>query len=276
MEPIKNHSNCCRILVSVSALALLSACSATNDINTGTQTNSPAQPVVTNPPDTDSDTIAPDAGGAATPDVNADTDNSTSTPDTGTGSSGTDSADQNSNDTNTADTTDSSAPATPAANTPVVDDSLVANASTVVCEASLETFRDTMVAMVNHSRLSARQCGTSAAAAVGVVQWNEQLAVAAENHAQDMVDVNFFSHTGSDGLSVADRAEASGYIWRAVGENIAAGQRDIAEVHQGWLDSAGHCRNIMNALYTEIGAACVNGAATDFGNYWVVVFGDQR
>jgi len=40
------------------------------------------------------------------------------------------------------------------------------------------------------------------------------------------------------------------------------------------LTSPPHCLNIMNKLFTEIGVACVNGPGTDFGDYWVVVFGD--
>ncbi len=159
---------------------------------------------------------------------------------------------------------------------PVVDDALVAAAANIGCAASAERFRDTMVAMVNDSRLEARQCGSRSSPAVGLVSWNDQLAAAALNHANDMVTFNFFSHDGSDGLSVADRAETTGYDWRAIGENIAAGQQEVAEVHQGWLESAGHCRNIMNSLYTEVGAACVTSDDTDFGNYWVVVFGNSR
>ena len=156
------------------------------------------------------------------------------------------------------------------------DVALVANASSVPCDAPSGNFQDTMLAMVNNSRRSARQCGIASMPVVPQVTWNDQLAVAAAVHANDMVATNIFSHTGSDGLSVADRSLAAGYDWRAVGENIAAGQRDVAEVHQGWLDSPGHCRNIMNSIYTEIGAACVSSDSTDFGSYWVVVFGDQR
>lgn len=152
---------------------------------------------------------------------------------------------------------------------------LVAGASGVACDAPLGEFQSTMLAVINESRLSARMCGAANHDAVNTVTWNDQLTVAAHAHAQDMVSFNFFSHDGSDGLSVSDRADAASYNWRAVGENIAAGQVDIAEVHQGWLDSPGHCRNIMNSLYSEVGAACIVSGNSDFGSYWVVVFGDQ-
>ncbi len=150
----------------------------------------------------------------------------------------------------------------------------VANAAAVSCDANADTFNDTMLAMVNNSRKVARMCGTISKAAVGSVTWSNRLTEAAELHAQDMVDVNFFDHTGSDGLGVSDRASGVGYTWRAIGENIAAGQMDIEEVHQGWLDSPGHCRNIMNTMFTEVGAACITTDAADYQSYWVVVFGD--
>ena len=151
----------------------------------------------------------------------------------------------------------------------------VANSSNIKCDASIADFQSTMLAVINDSRLSARMCGAASHAAVDSVMWNDRLTAAAVAHAGDMVRFNFFDHTGSDGLSVSDRADSAGYNWRAVGENIAAGQIDVEEVHDGWLASPGHCRNIMNPLYTEVGAACIVTENADFGSYWVVVFGDQ-
>ncbi|OED39945.1 hypothetical protein AB833_13270 [Chromatiales bacterium (ex Bugula neritina AB1)] len=152
---------------------------------------------------------------------------------------------------------------------------LVASASSVACDASTDEFRDTMLAMVNNSRKTARMCGASSEMAVGAVSWNDLLTNAAVLHARDMVEFNFFSHTGSDGLGVSHRADGVGYTWSAIGENIAAGQPDIAEVHQGWLDSPGHCRNIMHPGFTEIGAACITTNSAEYPSYWVVVFGDK-
>lgn len=153
---------------------------------------------------------------------------------------------------------------------------LIAAASTLSCTASnSEAFRDTMLAVIKAARSASRMCGNSSHEATGAVTWNPLLEQAALSHVQDMARFNFFSHEGSDGLSVSNRADGVGYNWRAIGENIAAGQLEIEEVHQGWIDSPGHCRNIMNPLFTEVGAACVPGADTDYGTYWAVVFGDE-
>lgn len=160
--------------------------------------------------------------------------------------------------------------------TGITDQMLIGAASTVVCDADAAEFNPTMLALINASRVEARMCGSNLRAPVPTLQWNDKLAVAATMHGNDMASNNFFDHTGSDGLGVGDRATAATYNWRAVGENIAAGQLDQAEVHQGWLDSEGHCINIMNQLFTEVGAACINNSSSDFGNYWVVVFGDSK
>ncbi len=165
---------------------------------------------------------------------------------------------------------------TGAENSTAVNQQLVDNASSVSCTASnTDEFRETMLAVIRAARSAYRMCGESGHEATGTVTWNPLLAQAALNHVQDMAYVNFFSHEGSDGLSVSNRADNVGYNWRAIGENIAAGQLEIEEVHQGWLDSPGHCRNIMNPLFTEVGAACVPGTDTDYGTYWAVVFGDK-
>ena len=119
-------------------------------------------------------------------------------------------------------------------------------------------------------------CGLSSHDATGTLEWNNQLALAAAAHGRDMATNNFFAHNGTDGLSVDGRADAANYPWRAIGENIAAGQTNHDQVHQDWLDSPEHCRNIMNPVFAEVGAACVRNSNTDFGTYWVVVFGNTK
>lgn len=158
----------------------------------------------------------------------------------------------------------------------VVDSEVIANAANVGCLADPATFSNTMLQLINTARLEARMCGIELHNAVDVLGWSDQLAAAARAHATDMSSNNFFSHDGSDGLAVSDRADAAGYAWRAVGENIAAGQTDMAIVHQDWLDSPSHCVNVMGDLFTEAGAACVQDPNSDFIDYWVVVFGTPR
>ena len=83
----------------------------------------------------------------------------------------------------------------------------------------------------------------------------------------------FFEHDNPDGESPFDRMERAGYSYQAAGENIAAGQQTPEQVVLGWLDSPGHCSNIMSPDYTEIGVGYYYGEQDQFGHYWTQNFG---
>jgi uncharacterized protein YkwD len=102
---------------------------------------------------------------------------------------------------------------------------------------------------------------------------NARLQAAAQAHAADMAARNYFNHVAPDGRAPAARISASGYEWRAVAENIAAGQATPEEVVAGWLGSEGHCRNLMGSAYTELGIGLAISRAAK--RYWVQDFGTQ-
>jgi uncharacterized protein YkwD len=124
----------------------------------------------------------------------------------------------------------------------------------------------------NAARAQARSCGADNFAAAAPLEWSCTLAEASAGHSSDMATNNFFSHTGSDGSSAGQRISNLGYQWRLWGENIAAGYQTVDSVMQGWLDSPGHCRNIMNPGATELGAALVVGGGAQYSTYWTAVF----
>ena len=86
-----------------------------------------------------------------------------------------------------------------------------------------------------------------------------------------MAQHGYFSHTTPKGVNFADRLTAEGYSWSAAGENIASGQGSVAEVMQGWFGSEGHCRNIMQPVFTEVAVACVSPQGG--GGYWAMELG---
>jgi uncharacterized protein YkwD len=143
---------------------------------------------------------------------------------------------------------------------------------------NLSNFQADMLAAVNAHRRTGASCGARGSfPAVAELTWNANLAQAAAAHSEDMVTRNFFSHTGSSGSSVGDRATAAGYLWRSVGENIAAGQPDVAAVVDAWMKSDGHCANLMNSSYRDIGAACLAGTSNNtYRTYWTQNFGAAR
>lgn len=134
-----------------------------------------------------------------------------------------------------------------------------------------------ILAGVNAARASARTCGTQHFAPAPPVSWNPQLGEAALAHSRDMATRRYFSHRAKDGSQPADRAARAGYAWQRVGENIAFGQSSPEEAVAGWLDSPGHCANIMNPSFTEMGAAYGIVAEKRSGLvYWTQVFGRPR
>src|SRR5205807_559357 len=66
------------------------------------------------------------------------------------------------------------------------------------------------------------------------------LTQAAQAHSEDMAMHNFVGHNGSGGGNYWDRVTATGYVAIYVGEVITAGQTDVHEVVQAWINSPPH------------------------------------
>ncbi|ONI81513.1 hypothetical protein ALI144C_19540 [Actinosynnema sp. ALI-1.44] len=99
---------------------------------------------------------------------------------------------------------------------------------------------------------------------------------AAQAHTADMAAHGFMDHTGSDGSSVANRVENSGYTgWRSVAENVAAGQPTAAAVVSEWMASSGHRTNILNCALKDIGVGYATSPAKAYGTYWTQDFGTR-
>jgi len=103
---------------------------------------------------------------------------------------------------------------------------------------------------------------------------SSQLGQAAQFHAQDMADNNYFSHTGLDGSQVWDRAGWFGYTYYRISENIALGYNNPSAVMDGWMNSPGHRANLLDSEVTEIGFGYAYSYSGDYGHYWVQVFGN--
>jgi uncharacterized protein YkwD len=144
-----------------------------------------------------------------------------------------------------------------------------------VARDSDATVRARVVELVNDARRKPRKCGSERFAAAPALNASRQLNDAATNHARDMARKKYFDHRGSDGSQPRDRVLRSGYKFRLTGENIALGPETPEEVVAGWLASPGHCANIMEPRFQNIGV----GLATGRGRgqiYWVQTFGAPR
>lgn len=128
--------------------------------------------------------------------------------------------------------------------------------------------RAKMLQLVNVVRRKGCQCGDTYYYPAPPIVWNAQLETAAYNHTADMATKKYFSHTEANGSRAGTRMEQAGYYWKTYGENIGEGYKTEKEMINGWLASPGHCKNIMNKTYKEMGVARV-------GTLWTQVFGSR-
>ena len=149
-----------------------------------------------------------------------------------------------------------------------------ATTTTTVGGCQLSDQQQALLDAHNAARASARVCGTTSMAAAPPLEWHCLLEDAATGHSRDMADTNFFDHTGSDGLSPFDRMSNVGYDdFRAAGENIIAGFADVDVAMERWLNSPGHCSNIMSSSFTQMGGGFAENSNSQYGNYLTTNFG---
>jgi uncharacterized protein YkwD len=140
--------------------------------------------------------------------------------------------------------------------------------------AGSNKFKKEFLKAINKTRQQGCNCGTNYMPPAPPLVWNDELEKAAKGHAKDMASQRYFSHVSKDGRDAMTRAENAGYGHIGyksftVGENIAQGQPTIDEVMTGWFHSEGHCKNLMNPDFKEVGIW-----VTD--TYWVQDFGGRE
>ena len=133
-----------------------------------------------------------------------------------------------------------------------------------------------IIKYINRARAVKRQCGDKSYAAAPAIGWNIKLFAAASLHSNDMAENNFFSHTGSNNSTTGERVTDVYYDWKAVAENISAGTITPEQTIDRWLASPGHCHNLMNPVYVEIGLACTINPDTEYEIYWTLVLAAAR
>ena len=109
----------------------------------------------------------------------------------------------------------------------------------------------------------------------GPVSLDGDLFDAAEYQARLMAEHDQISHE-LNGERLAGRVQRAGYNGIA-GENLSAGRNSIDAVVDGWMNSAGHRRNMLDSRFTEFGlaAAQVPGdRASRYRNYWALILGN--
>jgi uncharacterized protein YkwD len=104
--------------------------------------------------------------------------------------------------------------------------------------------KDAVLCIVNAER---------AARGLPPVVREQRLETAAQGHSADMGQRGFFDHVTPEGRTPADRADAAGYPYQSLYENIALGQTTARQVMLGWMQSEGHCHGILAPDVADLG-----------------------
>ena len=101
---------------------------------------------------------------------------------------------------------------------------------------------------------------------------NRKLDLSAQRWSVSMVDDQQFTH----GPAFFNRISAVGFDWTNAGENIATGYATPESVVRAWMASPGHCANILDPQYREVGTGFIEGAIrgdSSTGGTWTQDFG---
>jgi uncharacterized protein YkwD len=114
------------------------------------------------------------------------------------------------------------------------------NTDTPVRRAPVHAMRAAVLCLVNQQRAARGLPGLHA---------SPLLNRSAQGWSDSMVRGDFFSH----GSNFAARIDAVGFRWSSAGENIATGFRTPRRVVNAWMHSTGHCQNILNPTFRDVG-----------------------
>ncbi len=133
----------------------------------------------------------------------------------------------------------------------------------------------TLLVLVNEVRSKGYDCGSAGQfAATKPLIAQSNLTAAAQKHSADLdatkttKDMHVTPEGAlnySAGMTFTERIDTEKYDWGMAGENVAFNYATSELVMKAWLASSGHCKNIMNPKFTELGL----GKA---GAYWTQVF----
>jgi uncharacterized protein YkwD len=96
-----------------------------------------------------------------------------------------------------------------------------------------------------------------------------KLNAAALVHAKDMAEHDMMSHEGTDGSTFNQRIDRQGYRFKSAAENVAFGQRTVAQAMKSWMNSPHHKENILGP-YAQVGFAVMQD--NEGRSYWCADF----
>jgi uncharacterized protein YkwD len=143
-------------------------------------------------------------------------------------------------------------------------------ADTEAWDPAWTKLEDDILKLVNEVRDEGADCGGESFARTHPLVMDPALRCAARLHSKDMAENDFFAHENLEGEAPWPRIEDAGFTGNGSGENIAAGSNTAQGTMDQWMNSEGHCANIMSDA-NFIGVGYYPGG--DFGHMWTQTFG---
>lgn len=108
------------------------------------------------------------------------------------------------------------------------------------------------------------------------LRWEETLAAAAAQKAQNMFAKGYWAHVAPDGATPWSFFLKSDYDYLYAGENLAKDFQFSEDVVNAWAASPSHRENLLSPRYQDMGLAVVNGVLNGFETTLVVQFFGSR
>src|SRR5436305_1535596 len=151
--------------------------------------------------------------------------------------------------------------AAPAASQAASSSHRCANADTPALSGARPAMRDAVVCLINQQRTGRH---------LPALHASSQLDRSAQGWTNTMVTSGAFTH----GTDFAARISAVGYAWTSAGENIATGFQTPRQVVSAWMASPGHCRNILDPTFADVGTGVSTHRLAQYGaSTWTQDFG---
>lgn len=91
------------------------------------------------------------------------------------------------------------------------------------------------------------------------LQFDQELAIAAQRKAKDMFAKDYWAHSAPDGITPWYFIKKSGYEYKYAGENLARGFTRSSDIIDAWMESTSHRENMLSKNYEDIGFALMEG-----------------
>ncbi|MGI5352063.1 CAP domain-containing protein [Streptomyces sp. CA-250714] len=128
-------------------------------------------------------------------------------------------------------------------------------------------------AMSTHAEVLALVNAERARAGCPVVTERGALRRAAQKHSVRMARSHRLSHTAPGSSGPGRRVAAQGYRFQRVGENLARGQWNAAQVVRAWMRSPKHRAALTNCAYRHAGVGVSNRPG---GPWWTLLLASKR